>query len=155
MTQGLYLRAATQHDQQTIQRMIREAGINPLGLHWPRFLIAQEGEEIVGIGQVKVHSDGSRELASIAVIPARQRQGIATALIRELLRREDGVVYLYCRDTLETFYEPFGFRRVPGAQLPSALRRMYRLAEVSCVVVRALTGQPLYVFAMRRAVVPQ
>ena len=49
---------------------------------WPNFVVAEDGGTIVGIGQVKTHGDGSRELASIAVIPARQSQGIGGRLSR-------------------------------------------------------------------------
>ena len=67
---------------------------------------------MVGMGQVKSHGDGSRELASIAVLPKRQGQHIGTAVINALLAREAGVVlHLSCRRELEGYYERFGFRR--------------------------------------------
>jgi hypothetical protein len=44
--------------------MVREARINPRNLHWSRFLLAEEGGRIVGIGQVKIHKNGTREVAS-------------------------------------------------------------------------------------------
>jgi N-acetylglutamate synthase-like GNAT family acetyltransferase len=134
------LRAATAADQRDITRMIRRAGLNPISLGWPGFLIAEEASRddagrsfaarIVGIGQVKQHGDGSRELASIAVIPERQGQGIASQIIPALLAREPGPLYLTCRPELESFYARFGFRRVTSlSAMPPYFRRIYRIVQ--------------------------
>ena len=61
---AIQIRPARQEDQQTIVSFIRQARINPRNLHWEHFLIAEENGEIVGIRQVKVHSQGTREVAS-------------------------------------------------------------------------------------------
>jgi N-acetylglutamate synthase-like GNAT family acetyltransferase len=64
-------RPATAADQQTISRMIGEAGLNRMGLKWPRFIVVEEAGSILGIGQVKPHRDGTLELASLAVVTGR------------------------------------------------------------------------------------
>jgi N-acetylglutamate synthase-like GNAT family acetyltransferase len=120
----LTIRPATQSDQETIRRLIQEANLNRMSLKWPHFVVAEDGREIVGIGQVKAHGDGSRELASIAVVPARQRQGIGSAIIETLLAREQGVVHLTCRRQLQGYYERFGFRRLETAEFPPYFRRL-------------------------------
>ena len=138
------IRPATVADQATIRRLVREANINPIGLDWPRFVVAVKGGAIVGVGQVKAHRDGSRELASLAVLPARQRQGIGSAVIENLLSREVGVVvYLTCRRELEGFYERFGFRRQARDEYPPHFRRLItliylvaRLGRTQIVVMR-------------------
>jgi N-acetylglutamate synthase-like GNAT family acetyltransferase len=126
----IHIRTATQADQPTITRLIHDAGINPMSLDWQRFLVAEEDGEIIGIGQVKPHGDGTRELASIAVIPSRRKQGIARVIIDELLARENGAVYLTCRDELESFYARFGFRRIAPSEMPPYFRRIMRLAKI-------------------------
>ncbi len=79
---------------------------------------------MVGMGQVKSHGDGSRELASIAVVPKRQGDGVGTAVIKALLAREAGVVlHLSCRRELEGYYERFGFQRVEPSAYPPYFRR--------------------------------
>ena len=96
-----------------------------MSLHWQNFVVAEEEGEVVGIGQVKAHGDGSRELASMAVVPAQQGQGIGSAIIKTLLAREPGVVlYLTCRRQLEGYYKRFGFRRLEPAAYPPYFRRM-------------------------------
>ncbi len=126
------LRPATQSDQPMIERIIHKAGINPMALDWHRFIIADDADGIVGIGQIKPHDDGSRELASIAVIPQRQGQGIARQIIQALLAQDAqrGALYLTCREQLEPFYTRFGFHTIERAEMPPYFKRMIRLANI-------------------------
>ena len=125
------IRPAESSDQQAIQKLIRQARINPTGLAWERFLVAvDKNGKVIGCGQIKPHSDGSRELASIAVIPEYRHQGIASTLIEELLAKSTGELYLMCRSSLGPFYERFGFRSVEGNDLPPYFKRMKRLARL-------------------------
>jgi N-acetylglutamate synthase-like GNAT family acetyltransferase len=120
---SLTLRDATVEDQPTIRQIVRAANINPTGLDWPHFILAEDGGAIVGVGQVKPHRDGTRELASIAVIPDRQRQGVGSAIIEELLRREKGTLHLTCRSRLQGYYERFGFRLLLSRDYPPYFAR--------------------------------
>ncbi len=150
------IRPAQATDQPTITRIIREAGINRMSLDWHRFVIAEDGTDpkdlgkpfgsIVGIGQIKPHGDGSRELASIAVIPERRGQGIGSAIIRELLAREKGVLYLTCRAPLEAYYARFGFRRIAREEMPPYFRRIIRLASI----IIALSRRSVQIIVMKR-----
>ena len=108
------IRPATQADQPAITAMVRAAGINPLSLHWPRFRVAEDAGRVVGVAQIKVHGDGSRELASLAAAPDRQGEGIGGALVQHLLALPEGQppLYLMCAQPLESYYTRFGFRRV-------------------------------------------
>jgi N-acetylglutamate synthase-like GNAT family acetyltransferase len=132
----IHIHPATQTNQKTIERIIRDANINPMSLDWHRFLVAEEdgdperGRRIIGVGQIKPHDDGSRELASIAVIPERQRQGIASEIIRALLAREQGDLYLICRDELESFYARFGFYRIDSKEMPPYFRTIIRVISI-------------------------
>ena len=119
----LTLRDATAEDQPTIRRIVRAANINPTGLDWPRFILAEDGGAVVGVGQIKPHRDGTHELASIAVIPARQGQGVGSAIIEELIRREKGTLHLTCRSRLKGFYERFGFKRLEERDYPPYFAR--------------------------------
>ena len=123
------IRPAVQADQPAITAIVRAAGINPFSLHWQRFLVAEEGGRIIGLAQVKPHRDGSRELASLAVIPERQGHGIGSALVRALLAEERGPVYLTCRDSLKSYYARFGFRRLAGREMPPYFRRLTRFTD--------------------------
>jgi N-acetylglutamate synthase-like GNAT family acetyltransferase len=123
------LRAATKADQPVIRRIVRAAGINPTALNWPNFLVAEDGGAIVGVGQVKPHRDGTRELASIAVVPPRQDEGIGSAIIRALLEREAGTLHLTCRRQLEAYYARFGFRKLERREYPPYFARQVPLVN--------------------------
>lgn len=124
------LRPAAAADQPEINRLIREAGNNPMGVKWPNFVLAVDDAtgQIVGTGQIKPHGDGSRELASIATVPAYQRQGIAHRIIEHLLAHSTGVLYLTCVDSMGPFYVQFGFREIDGPELTPYFRRLKKLA---------------------------
>jgi N-acetylglutamate synthase-like GNAT family acetyltransferase len=121
------IRPATVADASAIRTIIRAARLNPFGLDWQRFLVAEGDGRVIGTGQVKSHSDGSREMSSIAVIPERHGQGIASAIIKALLARETGTLYLMCQSSLEPFYAAFGFRRIEWPEFPRSLRPFARI----------------------------
>jgi amino-acid N-acetyltransferase len=126
----LSIRPASADDQYAIKMIVRAALINPSNLDWQRFLLAQWGQDIIGVGQVKPHKDGSRELASIAVVPEWQGNGVGGALIRALLSREPGALHLMCNADREQYYERFGFKRLEHPALPPYFRRFMRLAPI-------------------------
>ena len=122
------LHPATESDAPAIRRIIHQAHINPMSLHWQRFILAvDEQGQVIGCGQIKQHRDGSLELASIAVVPAWQKRGVARQIIEHLLARYPGRLYLTCRSSLEPFYERFGFRAIGLPEMPPYFQRMARL----------------------------
>ena len=133
----LIIRRATAADQATITRMIRSANLNRMNLKWPNFLVAEEGGAVVGIGQVKAHGDGSREVASMAVVPAWQGKGIGSAIIKALIAGEgDRVLYLTCRREMRGYYERFGFRTIARADYPPYFARLIRVVNVFALLAR-------------------
>jgi amino-acid N-acetyltransferase len=127
----LNIRLAKEADQPTIRRFVREARLNPMSLNWRHFIMAEDDGAIVGIGQVKAHGDGTRELASIVVAPARQGQGIGSTVIRTLLAGSPGaVLYLTCRSELQGYYERFGFCRLERADYPPYFERLIPLVNL-------------------------
>lgn len=133
------IRPARAADQAAIVAIVRAARINPTNLRWQRFVGAEDQGRIVGVGQIKPHRDGSRELASLAVIPERRGQGIGDMLVRALQAQSAPPLYLTCLDHLEQYYARSGFRRIPPDTMPPALRRTYRLVNGILAVVRQRT----------------
>jgi amino-acid N-acetyltransferase len=124
------IRPAVSADAPAIRSLIRSTLINPLGIHWSRFIIAvDQDDRLIGCGQVKAHRDGSRELASIAVEPAWRQRGVASTIIERLMASHDEALYLTCRPQLETFYERFGFRAIREVEMPAYFRQVYRLVR--------------------------
>lgn len=148
----IVFRDAAADDQKAITAIIRAAGINPMSLKWPNFLLAVDAATgvVAGTGQIKIHGDGSRELASIATRPDYQRRGIAGALIRRLIARHNAAspdpLYLTCASPMRGFYEPFAFRVIELDEMPPYFRRLKRVVNVLQLFAR--DGRTLLV--MRR-----
>jgi amino-acid N-acetyltransferase len=140
MNQMYSLRPATASDARAIHTLVKQAGINPTGLKWPRFVVATPTlfayqDEIIACGQIKPHADGSYELASIVVSPPWQGKGIARAIIEHHLAAHPGEIYLMCRSSLGSFYEKFGFQTIYEDEMPPYFRRIKRLTKIVEVVM--------------------
>jgi N-acetylglutamate synthase-like GNAT family acetyltransferase len=122
------IREAARQDFPAIRALIHAVSINPTGLEWRHFLVAVSHDDaLLGCGQIKPHFDGSRELASIAVQEQARGQGIARAVIQELLVREKTrPLYLMCRAMLEPLYVKFGFRAIGLDEMPVYFQRISR-----------------------------
>jgi N-acetylglutamate synthase-like GNAT family acetyltransferase len=130
-----------------IRDLVRRAGINPTALKWKRFLIAITPKgEFIGCGQVKPHSDGTWELASLAVEPIWRGRGVARAIIQSLITSNPGELYLMCQSNLGTMYEKFGFQALTESETPTYFRRVSKLVSLAIILARA--GERLLV--MRR-----
>lgn len=79
-------------------------------------LAAYEGEELIGL--IRAVGDGATVvlIQDILVHPARQRRGVGTALVKELLARFSGVrqIQLVTDNTEKTvaFYNSLGFKEL-------------------------------------------
>jgi len=149
-----HLREAIAGDAGAIRALIFRVGINPRDLDWRRFLVAVDREgRLIGCGQVKPHSDGSRELASIAVRPHWRRRGVASEIIRRLMADAGPPLWLMCRSELAGFYRRYGFGSIEDpSRMPRYFRRVYRLASTAA---RWLPGDnPMAVMAWDTAATP-
>jgi N-acetylglutamate synthase-like GNAT family acetyltransferase len=137
----IILRPATATDQKRIVAIIREAHINPTNLRWKRFILAVDDTTgtVVGTGQIKPHDDKSREVASIAVVPAYQRRGVAHQIIERLIADTPGPLYLTCRSPMGKFYEQFGFRAIGVNEMTPYFRRLAKIAGALGFLARDVT----------------
>jgi N-acetylglutamate synthase-like GNAT family acetyltransferase len=148
---SISIRPATGADQGAISRLIREARLDPRDLDWHRFLVAGAGAEVVGCAQVRVHSRGTRELASVAVTPGRQRSHIGGRLVESILAQEQSVVYLMTRCETEGYFERFGFRQIAAADAPADFRRQFRIGQVITTLISPLARRRIRIVPMRRS----
>lgn len=144
------IRLAVESDQPAIVSFIRQAKLNPRNLHWEHFLIAEENGKIVGIRQVKVHKEGTREVASGFVLPQYRRQGISAQLMNAILARESGQLYLMCRDKRTYYYEPFGFRQLAVDELPADFRKEYRIGRIITSLLSLFSKDKVRIVPMKR-----
>jgi N-acetylglutamate synthase-like GNAT family acetyltransferase len=122
------LRPSTENDLPSIKGLIRATRLNPFGLDWQNFVVALSSEgEFAGCGQIKFHRDGSRELASIAVVSEYRKHGVARMIIEHLLSNNPLPLFLMCRSGLEPFYRKFGFHPLNYVDMPLYFQRISRL----------------------------
>ncbi len=116
------IRPATAADSKTIKRHVRREGLDPTGLDWRNFRIAEDAAgQMVGFCQVRRYRN-VRELGSLVVFPHARGQGIGLDLIRACLADQQPPVHLECVAAREPYYERCGFRRIPVWQAPLPLR---------------------------------
>jgi len=127
-----HIRPATAEDQKLIRGVIRQARLNPLGINWRSFVIAEDmSKGFLGCAQIKSHKDGSRELASLNINPDHRGRGIAAILIKTLQDQERSNLWLTCRSGLTPLYIRFGFIEIVDATvMPLYFRRVWRLFQV-------------------------
>ena len=148
---GPVIRAATEADAKAIHDLVHDAHLNPRDLDWRRFLVADEGGTVVACAQVRVHGSGTRELASVAVLPDRQARGIGRALVEATIAREPvRPLHLFCESRTVAFWERFAFRTVEGEAIPRDMRATFRMGRIAVRAMSVATHQHFALFVMRR-----
>jgi N-acetylglutamate synthase-like GNAT family acetyltransferase len=147
---AITIRPAREEEQETIVSLVHQAKINPRNLHWQNFLVAEANGQIVGIRQIKVYAQGTREAASGFVLPEYRRQGISARLMNELLARETGPVYTMVNEKWVPYYEQFGFRRVNVSQLPADFRKEYRIGRIVTSLMSIFRQDKIHIIPLKR-----
>jgi amino-acid N-acetyltransferase len=138
------IRPARSDEQELIRAQVRAERLIPFGLRWPRFLVAELAGEVAGFGQVKQHRDGSRELASLVVLPQHRGRGVGAALVQALLAQQpDQPIFLLCPAQRGSFYARFGFQPAGRAQLPPYFRRLRASSRSPCGCAGCAAGRAM------------
>lgn len=142
------VRAAQAGEAAAIKALVHRERLNPLGLDWRRFLVAvDEMGNVLACGQIKPHLDGSRELASLVVVPEQRGRGLARRLIEALVAASNTELYLTCRSSLGEFYERFDFQVIGLDEMPGYFRLVSRIFRCLQSITR---GEGLLVMRRRR-----
>jgi N-acetylglutamate synthase-like GNAT family acetyltransferase len=144
------IRPAAETEEPTIRALIRQAHLNRRSLHWQNFLVAEVDGRIVGLRQVKSHSQGTREVASGYVLPAYRHRGISARLMEEVLAREEGPLYLMCDAKWMAYYQQFGFALVGVRDLPGDLGREYSRGRLITTVLSVVARRRIQIIPMVR-----
>lgn len=81
------------------------------------FVVAEEGDDVLGCGALHVLWEDLAEVRTLAVLPARKGQGVGAQVLTELLRRARGlgIRKVFCLTFERTFFSRFGFSEISGA----------------------------------------
>ncbi len=117
---------ATSSDLPEVQALLAAAGLPQAGLeeHILNFMLALEGEKVVGCAGLEVHQN-SGLLRSVVVAPAYRSQGVGAKLTEgmvDLARQKNLTSLSLLTETAADFFLRFGFVEIPRAELPAALQ---------------------------------
>jgi len=145
------IRPATEADAGTIRSIIRQAQLNPRDLDWRRFIVADDGGQVVATAQVRHHAEGTRELASVAVRSDRQGEGIGRRISEAAIAREPGrPLYLYTEGRTVEYWGKFGFREIGDGEVPPDLFKAVRFARRLIGIYSAVFRKGYRIAVMRR-----
>ena len=118
---------ATENDLPQILAILQTVKGDTSDIHVSDFLIAKDGEKVVGCVRIKVLPEGVFKLASLGVLDAYREQGIGRNLLKKLLESDSRrPIYVICIPERKAFYEHNGFVRIEVADLPQILREHVR-----------------------------
>ena len=144
------VRPATAEDQAAITRLVHQARLNPRGLDWRRFVIAEAGGAPIGVAQVRRHADGSRELASLVVLSEHRDRGVAGRMIDALLPDEPGPVFTLVDRRYAQHFTRWDFHPVDPADLPRSIARQLRIGRLATAIGSLLIHDRIRLLALRR-----
>lgn len=135
MKQTVKIRPAAAEDLQDVKTLLSECDLPVDGLEQQfegSYCVAERHGEIVGVGGVEVYNPYGL-LRSVAVSPARQRQSIGKAVIKDRLTwaKSKGlsVVFLLTTTAAE-YFERLGFRAIDRDAVPSEIRKSSGFSSV-------------------------
>lgn len=110
---SVVIRAGRSDDQACVEDLIAGERVNPNGNHADNFLLAVEGDAVIGAVQLRRHADGARELSTLVVHASHRGRGVSTALVDAILANEAGDVFVVTGRRRAGSYRRRGF--VPAA----------------------------------------
>lgn len=125
---------ACPEDMPFIAKEVKRLGLDVEGLENHQFLVAKEGERIVGFGRMK-HYGEIYEMASLGVMEDFRGRGIGRMLVEALLDHfPSKEVYLVT--DIPSFFEKFGFKVTCDVPPPIADKIKYFCAGTVAMVLR-------------------
>jgi len=134
------VRAAREADAAAIRELVRSAPrMNPTGLDWPNFVVAEREGALVGTAQLRPSGGGAVELGSLVVRADQRGRGLAGRLVDAALARATGRVLVITAAAHAGFYERRGFRRVAPWRGPGWVAFNFAVGQ-SASVLRIFQG---------------
>jgi amino-acid N-acetyltransferase len=138
---SLSIRPAVAQDQPHILALARGERVKPVGLHWPRFMVAEQDGKIIGAAQLREHPDGSRELGSLVVATPFRGHGIGAQLIERRLADATGRVFVITGRVHADYYRRWGFRPIKPNEAPRYIRMNFWMGYLGGGLLAKLRGR--------------
>lgn len=118
---------ADETDERAIRDVIESFAGDSQDFNPGRFILAKDGDDIVGCARTKVVGADCLELSSVGVLPAYRNLGIGSRLLQETLAKEKRrPIYLLTGVHYEKFYnQKIGAEIIEPEKLSSAFRKEY------------------------------
>ena len=149
------VRRATAGDQEEITRLVRAARLNPAGLAWPAFVVAEDDGRLVGAAQLRRHPDAAVELASLVVDGPARGAGVATSMVDVLLETETAPVCTIIDRRFTGHFARWGFAPVTPDKLPRSIRRTLRIGRIITGVATTLRRPRIRLVPLARPAAPR
>ena len=85
------------------------------------YILAKDGDAIVGFGALHFHADDLAEIRSLVVKEGYRGKGVGKGIIQHLLQEGEslGVKTVFTLTYQRAFFESLGFTEIPKASLPA------------------------------------
>ena len=119
-------------DVSEIKILLQSVRGDTSNIYFDQFVVAKDGDKLVGCVRIKKMENNVLELASLAVSENYRGQGIGKKLVEEILRvQKERPVYLMCFRDKKGFYTKSGFEEIKASDLPQVLKNEYnRVSEI-------------------------
>lgn len=119
---AITIRRGSRSDQASVGELVASERLNPNGIHAENFLLALDGDWLIGAVQLRCHPDGARELGSLVVRQEYRGRGIAGNLIDTLLAPEPRSVFMITGRRGAKRYRRWGFAPAASHDIPKSIR---------------------------------
>lgn len=123
------IRPASPDDMPFITECIDRFKLDDEDLNYRQFVVAVDGNEIVGFGRIRPHKE-VYELGCVGVIESRRNQGIGRIIVEHLVNvfPSDDV---YITTDLIRYFERLGFRHVESGP-EELIEKLDRVCRLKC-----------------------
>lgn len=125
----LNLRIPTEKEFQLVCDYIKAFELDNRDLQKEQFMVALFGNELLGFGRLRHHSDGV-ELCSLGVVAPHRRKGIGRAIVNALVKQAVNDVFLVC--IIPEFFAPMGFTTV--SHFPDSIKNKMQYCASELIV---------------------
>lgn len=140
---SVVIRKAVASDQAAITALVHSERLNPTGLAWRNFHVAERGGRLVGAVQIRPHGDQAREAGSFVVVPDQRGRGLGGRLLDHVLAGETGAVYAITVRARAAYFARWGFVRQPLATAPGPVARNAVMGQIAGGLMALLKGRDL------------